>query len=53
MRKTLPLVVAGVAALALGILGTAALAASVNSSPTEAAADVDEASLTTGVYGTR
>ncbi|GAA1611809.1 hypothetical protein [Actinoplanes couchii] len=53
MRKSLPLILAGIAALALGVLGTAALASSVKSSPTEAAAGVDEAALTTGVYGTR
>ena len=53
MRKALPLVLAGVIALALGALGSVALASSLTKSPSEAAQSVDDAATVPGVYGTR
>ena len=53
MRKALPLVLAGVVALAFGVLGSVALASSLAGSPSEAARSVDDAQTVPGVYGTR
>ncbi|MGK5683333.1 hypothetical protein [Actinoplanes sp. URMC 104] len=53
MRKALPLVLAGVIALALGAIGSVALASTLTGSPSEAAQTVDDAQVVPGVYGTR
>lgn len=53
MRKALPLVLAGAIALALGALGSVALASSLTGSPSEAAKSVDDTATVPGVYGTR
>jgi hypothetical protein len=53
MRKALPLVLAGVVALALGVLGSVALASTLTGSPSEAASSVKGADAVPGVYGTR
>jgi hypothetical protein len=53
MRKALPLVLAGVVALTLGVLGSVALASTLAGSSSEAAKSVDSAEIQPGVYGTR
>ncbi len=52
MRKALPLVLAGVVALTLGVLGSVALATSLTASSSEAANSVEDG-VVPGVYGTR
>ncbi|MBU2663976.1 hypothetical protein KOI35_10795 [Actinoplanes bogorensis] len=53
MRKALPLVLAGVIALALGAIGSVALASSLTSKSSDAAATTDDTQVVPGVYGTR
>jgi hypothetical protein len=53
MRKALPLVLAGVVALTLGVLGSVALATSLTASSSEAANSVEDGGVVPGVYGTR
>ncbi|MEU7901446.1 hypothetical protein [Actinoplanes sp. NPDC049118] len=53
MRRGLPLVLAGLVALALGALGTAALASTLTGTPSEAAQSVKGTDAAPGVYGTR
>ena len=53
MRKALPLVLAGVVALTLGVLGSVALASTLAGSSSEAAEAVENADVVPGVYGTR
>jgi hypothetical protein len=54
MRKALPLVLAGVVALTLGVLGSVALASTLSGSSSEAADAVqNNADVVPGVYGTR
>ncbi len=53
MRKALPLVLAGVVALTLGVLGSVALASSLTASPSDAANAVEGGGVVPGVYGTR
>jgi hypothetical protein len=53
MRKALPLVLAGMVALALGVLGSVALASTLTGSSAEAADTVKGTDAAPGVYGTR
>ncbi len=53
MRKALPLLLAGAIALALGALGSVALASALSGSSSEAAKTVNDAETVPGVYGTR
>ena len=53
MRKALPLVLAGALAVALGVLGTVALASSLTGSSQEAARSSEDVQSIPGVYGTR
>ena len=53
MRKALPLLLAGAIALALGALGSVALASSLSGSASEAAKTVNDAETVPGVYGTK
>jgi hypothetical protein len=53
MRKALPLVLAGLVALTLGVLGSVALATSLTTSSSEAANAVEGGEVVPGVYGTR
>lgn len=53
MSKALPLVLAGVIALALGAIGSVALASTLTGSASEAAKTVDDTQVVPGVYGTR
>ena len=53
MRKALPLVLAGVIALALGAIGSVALASSLSGSSSEVAKTVDDNTVVPGVFGTR
>ncbi|MBL7258502.1 hypothetical protein [Paractinoplanes lichenicola] len=53
MRKALPLVLAGVIALALGAIGSVALASTLTGSSSEAAKTADDTQVVPGVYGTR
>ncbi|MET0422264.1 MAG: hypothetical protein ABW046_00220 [Actinoplanes sp.] len=53
MRKALPLILAGAVALALGAIGSVALASSLTGSSSEAAQSVEKAPDVPGVYGTR
>ncbi|WP_229074175.1 hypothetical protein [Actinoplanes sp. DH11] len=58
MTRALPLILAGVVALGLGALGTAALASQLSGSSDATAASVDEQKVTedvlqSGVYGSR
>ena len=54
MRKALPLLLAGAIALALGALGSVALASSLTGSASDAAKTAsDDTQAVPGVYGTR
>ncbi|MBM2614768.1 hypothetical protein JIG36_04260 [Actinoplanes sp. LDG1-06] len=53
MRKALPLVLAGVIALALGAIGSVALASSLTGTSADAAKVADDTKTVPGVYGTR
>jgi hypothetical protein len=53
MRKALPLLLAGAIALALGALGSVALASTLSGSSSEAAKTVNDAETVPGVYGTK
>lgn len=53
MRKALPLVLAAALAVALGALGTVALASSLSTSSEEAAKQSSDVQSIPGVYGTR
>jgi hypothetical protein len=55
MRKTLPLVITGVVAVILGVLGAVALASSLVGSSADAARSADAENLQSvpGVYGTK
>jgi len=53
MRKALPLVLAGVVALALGLIGSVAVASTLTGSSSEAAKSVTGTDAAPGVYGTR
>jgi hypothetical protein len=53
MSKGLPLVIAAVVALTLGVLGSVALASTLTGSSSEAAKSVQGTDSAPGVYGTR
>jgi hypothetical protein len=53
MSKGLPLVLAAVVALTLGVLGSVALASSLTGSSSDAAQSVKGTDSAPGVYGTR
>lgn len=53
MRGSLSLVLAGVLAVALGALGTVAVASSLTGSSSEAAQSANDAETLPGAYGTR
>jgi len=53
MRKALPLVLAGVVALALGLIGSVAVASTLTGSSSEAAKSVKGTDAAPDVYGTR
>jgi hypothetical protein len=53
MRGTLSLVMAGVIAVTLGVLGSVALASSLTGSSTEAVQSVNDADTVPGAYGAR
>ncbi len=52
MSKGLPLILAAVVALALGVLGSVALVSTLTGSPTEAAQSIQGTDSAPGVYGT-
>ena len=53
MSKGLPLILAAVVALTLGVLGSVALVSTLTGSPSEAADSVQGTDGVPGVYGTR